>query len=203
MIGVIDYEAGNITSVVNGLNTIGAKHVVSHDTAVLEACDGIILPGVGAAPGAMRSLESRGLITFITSCTKPFLGICLGMQLLYETSEEGRTACLGVLPGAVKLFDGATVKIPHMGWNEVRATGAHPGNVLMRGIGERAYFYFAHSYYAPVDAFTMGVSEDGTPFSAMMNKGNFFGVQFHPEKSGERGLMVLNNFQTICSSYPR
>ncbi|MBI3765307.1 MAG: imidazole glycerol phosphate synthase subunit HisH, partial [Ignavibacteriales bacterium] len=181
MIGVVDYEAGNISSISNALSRIGAEFIVSGEVAPLSRCDGIILPGVGAAPGAMVSLQKRGLTEFLSTFRNPLLGICLGMQLLYQESEEGPTTCLGVLPGVVRKFNGSTSKIPHMGWNVVERTSEI---ALMQGIDRREYFYFAHSYYAEVDASSVAATKEGVLFAAVIAKENYFGVQFHPEKSG-------------------
>lgn len=195
MIGIVDYEAGNIASVSNALNAIGAQFVVSGDPTVLKDCGGIILPGVGAAPGAMAALQQRGLGKFLSECTQPLLGICLGMQLLYQSSEEGKTTCIGVFPGPVMKFDETRQKVPHMGWNEVRRTGNSP---LLNGISKKEYFYFAHSYYVNPDSFTVATSSQDRDFAAVVVSGNHYGVQFHPEKSGTAGLAVLYNFEMLC-----
>ena len=162
----------------------------------LSQCDGIILPGVGAAPGAMKSLTERGLIPFLRTIEKPLLGICLGMQLLFESSEEGETTCLGILPGRTARLSDRSGKVPHMGWNAVRFTIAHP---LIEGIDQYGYFYFAHSFVAAPNAATIGVSECGETFTAALAHGNILGVQFHPEKSGKNGLSLLKNFETLCT----
>ncbi len=195
MIGIVDYEAGNMASVSNGLATIGAKFIVSNDTQRLSECSGIILPGVGAAPGAMASLELNSLNTFLKNVSVPFLGICLGMQLLFETSEEGPTRCLGIIDGSIKKFDGRTSKIPHMGWNVVEQQSANP---LLDGIPKKEYFYFAHSYYAPLDGGAVAVTNEGVRFTSVLQVRNVMGVQFHPEKSGKAGLRLLKNFVNLC-----
>ncbi|HLX12311.1 MAG TPA: imidazole glycerol phosphate synthase subunit HisH [Bacteroidota bacterium] len=201
MIGIIDYEAGNIASVVNALRASNIDFMVSASIPQLSRCDGIILPGVGAAQGAMESIERRGLTKFLRENSKPILGICLGMQLFYEISEEGNTECLGILPGTVYKFTSEAVKIPHIGWNTVDSTNG--GNLLTSGIVSGSYFYFAHSYYAPVDSHTLAVTECGTKFSSVISDGNRFGVQFHPEKSGAHGMQLLKNFNDLCRSFPR
>jgi len=195
MIGVVDYEAGNISSIVNALKAVGVKYCTSSSAEELSGCRGIILPGVGAAPGAMESLRRHGLVDFLQSYDRPFLGICLGMQVLYEYSEEGEIPCLGIIPGKVMKLAGNAEKIPHMGWNAVELREAHP---LMKGIPDGAYFYFAHSYSAPVGSSTTGVSRCGGEFSAIVSRVNYSGVQFHPEKSGRDGLQVLRNFSSLC-----
>ena len=198
MIGIVDYEAGNISSVANALSTIQAQFLVSGEPSMLLTCDGIILPGVGAAPGAMAALHHRKLPDFLSHCTKPVLGICLGMQLLYQSSEEGQTACLGIFPGVIKRFDESRQKVPHMGWNEVIQRGKNP---LLNGIHEKEYFYFAHSYFAETDAITFATSSQVGIFAAAVAKNNYYGVQFHPEKSGKAGLKILQNFEALCKSY--
>lgn len=194
MIGVIDYEAGNLASVTNALRSINAGVVVSSDARELSICSGIILPGVGAAQLAMRSLERRDLISFIRTLEVPFLGICLGMQVLYDESEEGNTKCLGIVSGTVEEFDASASRVPHMGWNKV---------IFTKTPGENAHFYFAHSYYAPVGPATTATTECGVSFSAAMRTGNYFGVQFHPEKSGPAGLRLLRGFCDLCESFQR
>ncbi len=197
MIGVVDYEAGNIASISNALEKIGAGFKILSDAEKLSHCDGIILPGVGAASQAIESLRRRGLISFLRKLDVPFLGICLGMQVLFDSSEEGNTRCLGILAGSVRTMNGQIPKVPHMGWNRVEFTTRSP---LDRGIPPPSYFYFAHSYYAPVLPVTFGISDCGVEFSAVVQKDNFFGVQFHPEKSGDAGLQLLRNFESLCAS---
>jgi len=198
MIGIVDYEAGNIASVSNALSAIDVRFVVSGEPSVLSGCSGIILPGVGAAPGAMSALTRRGLQEFLPQCNQPVLGICLGMQLLFQFSEEGWTPCLGVLPGVVKRFDEKKQKVPHMGWNEVRYSKQH---ALMTGIRQTEYFYFANSYFADPDDSTIATSCQEGDFAAVVARNNYYGVQFHPEKSGNAGLAVLHNFETLCRSF--
>lgn len=195
MIGVVDYEAGNIASVSNALTSIGAKFVISSDTNVLETCGGIILPGVGSAVGAMDSLKASGIPDFLRSTPVPILGICLGMQLLYASSEEGPTRCLGILPGKVVRFDSRACKIPHMGWNAIQHLKPTP---LLEGIEEGQHFYFAHSFYVEVDESAVATTEEGLSFASVVQKDNYTGVQFHPEKSGKSGLAVLSNFVRTC-----
>lgn len=195
MIGVVDYEAGNIASVSNALSSINAEFIVSNEIGKLQRCLGIILPGVGAAPGAMASLQQYQLTEYLRSVSVPMLGICLGMQLLYDNSEEGSTKCLGVVKGIVKKLDERASKVPHMGWNMVEQRLPNP---LMEDIPQKEYFYFANSYYSPVDERTTAITNDGLQFSSAIQAGNFYGVQFHPEKSGQNGLRVLKNFAGLC-----
>lgn len=195
MIGVVDYESGNIASVTNALRLVGAKFIVTSDPGWLAECDGVILPGVGAAPGAMASLRDRGLVDVLRSVRVPFLGICLGMQLLYDKSEEGETECLGIVPGTVAKLGPASPKIPHMGWNRVTFTSPTP-------LGEKGegYYYFAHSYAAPLGLHVTGIADCGERFAAAIACHNFAGVQFHPEKSGAAGLALLATFSSLCAS---
>jgi len=198
MIGVVDYEAGNVASVRNALTGLGIRHAVSSEAETLSHCYGIILPGVGAAPGAMKSLNNRGLTTFLQTTAQPLLGICLGMQLLFESSEEGSTPCLGILPGRIRRLPDHSGKIPHMGWNAVEFSTTHP---LLFNLERRCYFYFAHSFVARPDAFTIGITERGETFAAALAYKNVLGVQFHPEKSGKNGLSLLKNFDALCRSF--
>ncbi len=200
MIGVVDYDAGNIASVKNALASLSIDFCVSSNVNELSRCGGLLLPGVGAAPGAMRSLREKGLVDFLQALRVPLLGICLGMQVLFEHSEEGDTDCLGILPGTIARLDGRSEKIPHMGWNDVAFTPNYP---LAEGIGESTFFYFAHSYYVPVNGITTGTSDCGLTFAAAIGKSNFYGVQFHPEKSGAAGFRILKNFEALCRSYPQ
>jgi len=200
VIGIVDYEMGGIASVSNALSQIGAGSTVGRTRTELAKCDGIILPGIGAAPGAMTSLHDQGLTTFLSSLKTPFLGVCLGMQLLHTFSEEGDTTCLKVLPGTVKRMNHAVCKVPHIGWNEVQVLSNHP---LFEGLKNPAYFYFSHSYAAPVGPATTAVSDCGVRFASAVSKDRYFGVQFHPEKSGDAGLQFLKNFAKLCKSLPR
>ena len=198
MIGVVDYEAGNIRSVANALTALGIEYAVSSSAGLLSGCSGIILPGVGAAPGAMDALRRRGLVNHLKETRVPVLGICLGMQLLFDHSEEGMAECLGVIPGTVTAIPEGTAKIPHMGWNEV---GILVPDGLWEGIGDRTHFYFAHSFIARPCPATTSVTESGITFAASVCHGNFYGVQFHPEKSGRPGLALLGNFGKLCRSF--
>jgi len=191
MIVLVDYNAGNVTSLLYALKRLGAEVQVSSDPEVLSKASKIIFPGQGAAGAGMAALKERGLVEVLRKTTVPFLGICLGMQLLFESSEEDGTDGLGLVEGRVGRFENKNFKIPHMGWNLVKYSGGSP---LFKDIPDESFFYFAHSYRAPLGDTTQGVTFYGEPFSSIVQKNNFFGVQFHPEKSGEMGLQVLSNF---------
>ena len=197
MIGIIKYKAGNLASVSNALERLGDDYFISDSAEELSRADGIIFPGVGHARAAMDDLRSKNLDSWLRNTQKSVLGICLGMQLLYESSEEGSTAMLGVIPGHLKKFDSRQAKVPHMGWNKTLQSGNHP---LFKGIGGDPYFYYVHSYHASVDEFTIATSKYIQPFTAACTKHNFMGVQFHPEKSGEAGSRLLQNFLDIVAA---
>lgn len=196
MTGIVDYETGNIRSVENALRRLGAEFTVSGSAEVLSGCDRIILPGVGDAGWAMSRLKEKGLDSFIRNLTVPVLGICLGMQLLCAWSEESDTICLGVFPNRVMHFGrfmtsgGNALKIPQTGWNDIRSLD----KILYEGVEEGSYVYFVHSYFAEINENTASVTEYGIPFSSSLRKGNFFGCQFHPEKSGVTGEKIMMNF---------
>ena len=195
-IGVIDYGAGNLRSVSNALRRLGVDHVISSDRTELEQASKLILPGVGEARSAMNALAGHDLLSWLRQLPVPFLGICLGMQILYERSTERETDCLGLLQGTITRFDtSGMVKVPHMGWNQVQLLDAHP---LFDGITPADFFYFVHSYYAPVTHETIGRCEHDVPFAAAVALRNYYGVQFHPEKSGRAGLRLLKNFVERC-----
>ncbi len=197
MICIIDYGAGNIESVRKALEYIGADCVVSADREVLAAADAAILPGVGSFGDAMNELRSRGLeepIKDFIASNKPFLGICLGLQILFESSEESPGAVgLGVLKGKiVRIPDGEGLKIPHMGWNSVEIK---KDDALFRDIPNNPYVYFVHSYYLKAEEdIVTSVAEYGVNIHASVAKGNLRACQFHPEKSGELGISLLKNF---------
>ena len=194
MITIIDYGAGNLFSDQNALNSLGLENRVSCDPAEISTADGLILPGAGAFPDAMRMLNASGLTGFIReeARKKPFLGICLGMQLLFETGYEfEETAGLGLLPGTVQKIS-TPYKIPHMGWNSLTFHRPCP---LLEGIQEGESVYFVHSFQAKTQPECLYASCDyGTEIPALVGEGTVFGAQFHPEKSGEVGLTILKNF---------
>lgn len=189
MIAIIDYGAGNTKSVQNALKKLGYDAIITHDTAAIQAAEKVIFPGVGEASSAMKMLKQRNLDCLIPGLSQPVLGICLGMQLMCTTTEEGSTNGLGIFDCKVKLFPSTDI-VPHMGWNNVTVTSGK----LMEGISPEDNFYFVHSYYAEVCENTTSVCQYITKFSATLEKDNFFACQFHPEKSGDVGFRVLQNF---------
>jgi glutamine amidotransferase len=203
VIVVIDYKAGNLYNVGNALKYLKADFTVSGDPDVVSQAERVILPGVGSARAAMDSLAEQGLVEVLQGLRVPFLGICLGLQLLFEVSEEDNTPCLGLLPGAVRRFDSSRIKVPHIGWNQVSGmdVSSQPPSILLEGIPGESFFYFVHSYFAPLESpFTLGKTDYGSWFGSVAARENFYGVQFHPERSGEIGLKVLQNFLEVHSS---
>lgn len=194
MITIIDYGAGNLFSVQNALNYLGLENRISRDPADIRSASGLILPGVGAFPDAMRMLNAAGLTALIReeARRKPFLGICLGMQLLFETGYEfEETAGLGLLPGIVRKIE-TPYKIPHMGWNSL---DFHRSCPLLDGVAEGESVYFVHSFQAqPKPECLYATCDYGAEIPALVGEGTVFGAQFHPEKSGETGLTILRNF---------
>ena len=196
-VGVVDYDAGNLTSVKTALKFLQAEYVVSSDPAELDQTDMLIFPGVGEARAAMRNLQSRGLDRFLHDyfCSgRQMLGICLGSQIVLTDSEENRTSCLRLIPGTARRFSRSSgLKVPHMGWNQVRTVR---GSVLFKDIPEGSSFYFVHSYYPdPEDeSAVVATSDYGITFTAALQLDNLHAVQFHPEKSGKWGLQLLQNF---------
>ena len=197
MIAIIDSGGANIASVRFALERLGVDSVLTADPAVISAAERVILPGVGAAPVAMTQHARAGLVECIRGLTQPVLGICLGMQLLFERSEEGDTPLLGLVGGTCGAFDpGMGLTVPHMGWNRLlpRGEGRHP---LLSGVEDGAHVYFVHSYAAPVSADTVASCSYGVDFTALVARGNFMGAQFHPERSGPVGARILDNFLAL------
>jgi len=197
-VAIIKYNAGNVQSVLYALQRLGIHAFVTDVHEEIKSADKVIFPGVGNALSAMEYLKSRKLDELIRSLQKPVLGICLGLQLLCESSEEGNTQCLGIFKTTVKKFDNnvfqnknlVPVKIPHMGWNTIR----NLSSPLMEGVLEESFVYFVHSYYADICDETIAATEYINPFSAALHKNNFYGVQFHAEKSAATGERILSNF---------
>ena len=189
---IVDTGGANIASLQIAMERLGRPATLSAEAAEIERGSHVILPGVGAAADAMARLDRTGLAAVIPRLRQPVLGICLGMQLLYEASEEGGTRCLGVIPGRVRRMRPATGRpVPHMGWNQVAIRRSH---ALTEGLGDGQWAYFVHSYCAPVSADTVADCEYDEPFAAIACHGNFFGAQFHPERSAGLGARLLANF---------
>ncbi|MFD2593731.1 imidazole glycerol phosphate synthase subunit HisH [Sphingobacterium griseoflavum] len=196
MIGIVNYGAGNIFSLTAALDRIGVAYGMVDEERDFAHFDRIIIPGVGHAGTAMRKLTESGLVEQISKLEKPVLGICVGMQLLSAFSEEGDADMLGIMPLRTLHFDGRiSEKVPHMGWNSIFSTGT---NTLFQDVPDGSYFYFVHSYFLEVDVnCSAALCHYGLDFSAAVQKDNFFGVQFHPEKSGKAGEQVLLNFAKL------
>lgn len=197
-IALVDYGAGNLRSVEFALDRIGARHRRAADPGGLAGADGVILPGVGAAGSAMRELGRRGLDEALRGLEAPLLGVCLGLQLLTASSDEGddEVACLGLLPGRTRRFRPGP-RLPHVGWNRVRLSD----DPVFRGLGDEAWFYFLHGHRVVcADRRVVGRCRHGEAFPAAVREGRTVGVQFHPEKSGPAGLRVLRNFVEGCAA---
>lgn len=197
MIGIVYYGAGNIFSLTAALDRLGVKYGMIRSEQDFDQFDRYIIPGVGHAGAAMEKLRSSGLIPKILELKKPVLGICVGMQLLTSFSEEGDSELIGIVPLNTRRFDkDFGVKVPHTGWNRVEAS---PENPLFSGIADSSHFYFVHSYYIEFNSnFTIALTEYGIKFSAALQKDNYYGVQFHPEKSGPAGEQLLKNFSLLA-----
>ena len=192
---IIDYGAGNLRSVQKAFEHLGHRAVFTSDATALDAAAAVVFPGQGASPPAMKALERDGMADAIRRAIvsgTPFFGVCLGLQLLLERSEEGDTPCLGVVPGTVRRF-GDELKVPHMGWNAVDLRREH---AVFEGVPADSYFYFVHSYYAAPDddSWVAGVTSYGVDFASVLVRDNLVATQFHPEKSGKVGLQLYDNF---------
>ena len=191
---LVDAGGTNIGSVRYALQRLGIDAPLSDDAAAIRAATHVILPGVGAAAPAMRRLHAAKLADVLRDLTQPVLGVCLGMQLLFSSSEESDTPCLGLIPATVTHFPRSPdLRVPHMGWNDVRVAR---GNALLDR-GDEGHAYFVHSYAAPIGDYTIATSNHGIEFSAMVQHENFFGVQFHPERSSAFGARILENFLAL------
>jgi len=190
MIALIDYGAGNTRSVMNSLDRLQADYQLTSDPALILSAEKVIFPGVGHAGHAMQVLMDRGLDDTIRSVKQPLLGICVGMQLLYQSSEEGDTATMGIIEGNVKRFSDSHQIVPQMGWNSAEFND----DPLFAGLGEDSYFYSVHSFYAEQTPETIGIGKYGIEYAVAVRKDNFYGVQFHPEKSSQAGRKLLKNF---------
>lgn len=186
---IINYGAGNIQSIRFAIQRLGYEAILSNDSKDIQAADKVIFPGVGEASSAMKKLRASGLDNLIPNLKQPVLGICLGMQLMCNSSEEGNTEGLGIFDVDVVRFSNK-VKVPQIGWNEISDLKSD----LFDGIGEKEYIYLVHSYYAPICDYTIAVSEYELNYSAALGRANFYGTQFHPEKSSDGGERILQNF---------
>ncbi|MGB6451415.1 MAG: imidazole glycerol phosphate synthase subunit HisH [Steroidobacteraceae bacterium] len=192
---IIDSGGANLASLQFALERLGARASVSSDAARIAGAPRVILPGVGSARDAMQRLRALDLIERLPKLEQPVLGICLGMQLLYGLSAEGATPCLGVLPGTVeRLASKPGLPVPHMGWNQLALTTGDP---LLEGVNSGDYVYFVHSYAAPVADMTLATARYGIDVTAVVRRGNFWGTQFHPERSGRTGAAILANFLRV------
>lgn len=191
-VALIDAGGANLGSVRYALERLGVEAKLVRDADGLRNADRVILPGVGAAPEGMARLHAQGLVEPLRQLQAPLIGICLGMQLLFERSEEGDVECLGLLPGVVRKLHPATgIRVPHMGWNQLLTLRASP---LLDGVPERAHAYFVHGYAAPVTPATVAASDHGGLFTAVVHQGRRCGAQFHPERSADTGARILRNF---------
>lgn len=191
MIAILDYKMGNLRSVENALKRLGAEFTVTDDADVIRSADRVLMPGVGNAAEAMENLRSASLVDVVRSLRRPVLGICVGMQVMCRHSEEGDVDCLNLFDARVKRFEpSADLKVPHMGWNRI----SNLESKLFKGIDGGEYVYFVHSYYPELCSDTIATSRHGVMFSAALKYENFYGTQFHPEKSGDVGERIIENF---------
>ncbi|MCE4217560.1 imidazole glycerol phosphate synthase subunit HisH [Pseudarcicella sp. GAP-15] len=193
-IAIIKYNAGNVASVMYALDRIGQNYQLTDDHEQIKKADKVIFPGVGEASTAMAYLKEKGLDTLIKGLKQPVLATCIGMQLLCKHSEEGNVDCIGVFDVEVKKFISKDLKIPHVGWNSIEQKGDNP---LMNKLQKEEFVYFVHSFYAPVNSYTTAICEYVQPFSAMLQKDNFYAAQFHAEISGKAGEQILKNFLAL------
>ncbi len=192
-VAIIKYNAGNIRSVDNALKRLGVEAVITDDPVALMAADRVIFPGVGEAGSTMKYLKERELDKLLKGLTAPVLGICLGQQLMCSWSEEGDTSCIGIFDQAVRHFPEGELKVPHMGWNSLDRVNGELVPASLKG----SYVYFVHSYYVPVCEDTAAETSYMLPFSAAMQKDNYYATQFHPEKSGDPGELILKQFLSL------
>ncbi|MFY7827436.1 MAG: imidazole glycerol phosphate synthase subunit HisH [Flectobacillus sp.] len=187
---IIKYNAGNVQSVMYAMDRIGASYLWTDDEQEIRTADKVIFPGVGEASTAMSYLREKGLDKVIPSLTQPVLGTCVGMQLMCRHSEENNTPCMGIFDLDVKRFDSSNFKVPHVGWNNIYNLKTD----LTQGLRENSYMYFVHSYFAELSPYTVAECNYVQPFSAMLQKDNFYAAQFHTEISGKEGQLILENF---------
>jgi glutamine amidotransferase len=198
-LAIVKYNAGNIQSVLFALERLGMEAIVTDKFEELQKADKVIFPGVGAAKSAMDSLKEKGLDKIIKELTQPVLGICVGMQLLFDYSEENDTECLGIIPANVKLFKNelispdVPIKVPQIGWNDIY----HLKTDLFKNVPDKSYVYYVHSYYAEMNPYCIATSNYGLEYAGAVQKENFYGVQFHTEKSAKVGEQILSNFLSL------
>ncbi|HAT9717173.1 TPA: imidazole glycerol phosphate synthase subunit HisH [Legionella pneumophila subsp. pneumophila] len=198
MIAVIDVSGNNLTSLTNALIRLGGHFALTHDAEEIQKASHVILPGVGTAHSGMTALQQNGLIDVLRTLTQPLLGICLGMQLLLEYSEEDDIPCLGLIPGVAELLKAErNHPVPHMGWNNLHWQKT---SSLQQGLNNSDYVYFVHSYALKADDYALARCQYHEEFTAVVKKGNFYGMQFHPEKSADVGMVLLNNFLSLEST---
>jgi len=194
---IVDSGGANLASIRYAFERIGCRAIVTDDGSTIASADRVVLPGVGAAGHVMRCLKQAGLISVLSTLTQPVLGICLGMQLLFERTDEDRTQGLGIFSGCVsKLRSSPKYPVPHMGWNDLQDMHSDP---LLEDVPRGSYAYFVHSYAAPISELTLAAAKYETAISAVVRRGNFWGTQFHPERSGAAGARVLTNFLKVES----
>ncbi len=198
MIAMIDYEAGNTCSVMNALNRLGVSYQLTADHDTILSADKVIFPGVGHAGAAMKALKEKELVDLIKNLTQPVLGICVGMQLFCASSEEGESLCLDLIPLTVKRIPSVNgIKVPHMGWNRMKfKVEEHP---LFTNISPEEYLYFVHSYFVPMSQYGIASCDYGIEFCAALQYKNYYGIQFHAEKSGKVGERLIKNFIDFCA----
>ena len=189
-VAIVDYGVGNIKSIQHSLDRIGVNHTYTMDKEKIISAEKVVFPGVGDASYAMKQLKKQNLDKLIPNLKQPFLGICLGMQLMCNYSEEGDTSCLGIINTSVKKFNSNNNKIPLIGWNNIKNLKTN----LFKGIAENEFMYFVHTYFVPKSTYTISESSYGLNYSSAINKDNFYGTQFHPEKSGLIGEKIIKNF---------
>lgn len=189
-VAIVDYGVGNIKSIQHSLDRIGVNHTYTMDKEEIISAEKVVFPGVGDASYAMKQLKNQNLDKLIPNLKQPFLGICLGMQLMCNYSEEGDTSCLGIINTSVKKFNSNNNKIPQIGWNNIKNLKTN----LFKGITENEFMYFVHTYFVPKSTYTISESSYGLNYSSAINKDNFYGTQFHPEKSGLIGEKIIKNF---------
>lgn len=201
-LAVIDYDSGNLRSVAKALELVGVAPLVTGDPDELASADAVVFPGVGSGPAAMEALRKRGLVQPLrdyVASGRPFLGVCLGLQLLMDSTEEGGAQCLRIIPGVVRRLPPG-IKVPHMGWNSVKLQKPHP---VFDGIPQDSFFYFVHSYYAvPSEpSGEIGATQYGVTFCSVYAQGNLIATQFHPEKSGDTGTRIYKNFCALAGDH--